>query len=404
MKMEAANQTIEPMALATNISLDVNATNITNVTNVTSAILWNNAYDYSYRNYTNEYATNSTMARWIIQRLFLPAICSIGILGIFLTIVVLSRKSMCTSTNCYLMALSIADLLFLLLLASILIDERFAPDSSSYYHFVIYVTHTAIFMQIFQLASVWLTVMLAVERYIAICKPFLANKFCTVFRARVIICIIFALALICRCPNFWENKIVTVRDSMSNTSWTYMEPTDLSEDVNYITLYPWIIEGVVTSMLPFLLLVILNIRLIWEVRKSTQYLKRNQLLLHSDNSLILIKEEQQITFMLISIVIVFFLCQAPYVIYTAYVSINKFVAHSHHILLFRDVTILMLTLKSAVNFILYCWFSEKFLTALKGVVRKCSILKKKRRPSINNRRESLFSRQYTSTSTRDTYI
>lgn len=36
------------------------------------------------------------------------------------------------------------------------------------------------------------------------------------------------------------------------------------------------------------------------------------------------KEELQITIMLISVIIVFFVCQAPYVIYTAIGSITKF--------------------------------------------------------------------------------
>ena len=36
------------------------------------------------------------------------------------------------------------------------------------------------------------------------------------------------------------------------------------------------------------------------------------------------REELQITIMLISVIIVFFICQAPYVIYTALASISKY--------------------------------------------------------------------------------
>ena len=52
-----------------------------------------------------------------VYRAVLPVICVFGVLGILLTLIVLSRKTMRTSTNCYLMALSIADLVFLALLA-----------------------------------------------------------------------------------------------------------------------------------------------------------------------------------------------------------------------------------------------------------------------------------------------
>ena len=48
-------------------------------------------------------------------------------------VIVLSRKSMSTSTNCYLMGLAIADLLFLFLLASILADNQFIPYSKGFY-------------------------------------------------------------------------------------------------------------------------------------------------------------------------------------------------------------------------------------------------------------------------------
>ncbi len=49
------------------------------------------------------------------------------------TVIVLSRKNMSTSTNCYLMGLAIADLLFLFLLASILADNQFEPHSKGFY-------------------------------------------------------------------------------------------------------------------------------------------------------------------------------------------------------------------------------------------------------------------------------
>ena len=46
-----------------------------------------------------------------------------------ISVIVLSRKNMSTSTNCYLMGLAIADLLFLFLLASILADNQFEENS-----------------------------------------------------------------------------------------------------------------------------------------------------------------------------------------------------------------------------------------------------------------------------------
>jgi thyrotropin-releasing hormone receptor len=271
---------------------------------------------------------------------------------------------------------------------------------------VIYVTYSAIFMQIFLLASIWITVMLAVERFIAICRPFLANKMCTVNKARIIILVIYTLAVICRLPNFWENRIVTVYDTTMNSTLAYMEVTDFSVNEHYMVLYPWIIDVIITSMIPFLLLILLNVKLIWEVKKSTQYLRRNRIIRSNRKSSIAKQEDLQITIMLISVIMVFFVCQAPYVIYTAIVSINKFAAHSSGLMLFRYVTMLLLTLKSAVNFILYCWFSEKFWATFKKMFcfNSCVVSLCRNNETFSGSYYSLRRMSTAQSSTRDTVI
>ena len=47
-----------------------------------------------------------------------------SVFGIILTLIVLSRKHMCTSTNCYLISLSVADLTFLLLFSTIWLETE----------------------------------------------------------------------------------------------------------------------------------------------------------------------------------------------------------------------------------------------------------------------------------------
>jgi len=50
--------------------------------------------------------------------------------------------------------------------------------------------------------------------------------------------------------------------------------------------------------------------------------------------------------------------QAPYVLYTAVVSIRRFSSPTGPLMIFKLLAVLLLALKSAVNFIVYCWFSE----------------------------------------------
>jgi len=194
----------------------------------------------------------------------LPVICVFGVAGILLTLVVLSRKSMRTSTNCYLMALSVADLAFLVLLASLFVHGM-ARHSSAFH---VYAAYAAVLTNVALMASVWLTVLLAVERYVAICRPFLAARVCTVRVALTAIASVFITALLSRLSNFWEHRVTWYRDpGDNNRSVAYVEMTELAYDPVYVRLYPWLVDGALASIVPFVALLVLNVSLLLR-RKS----------------------------------------------------------------------------------------------------------------------------------------
>ena len=71
--------------------------------------------------------------KFIVNRSKSMTVFVIQTLLFLILVIVLSRKNMSTSTNCYLMGLAIADLLFLFLLASILADNQFEENSKELY-------------------------------------------------------------------------------------------------------------------------------------------------------------------------------------------------------------------------------------------------------------------------------
>lgn len=110
-----------------------------------------------------EHAEGGGGAMWIaaatVSRVIVPIVCALGVLGITLTLVVLTRKTMRTSTNCYLIALSTADLVFLLLLGTILAEQHFDVESKRLHNaVVIYGTYALIITNVALMASVWMTV------------------------------------------------------------------------------------------------------------------------------------------------------------------------------------------------------------------------------------------------------
>jgi len=255
-------------------------------------------------------------ASTVVYSAVLPVICTFGIVGILLTLVVLSRKSMRTSTNCYLMALSVTDLAFLVLLASLFVHSG-ARESHTFH---IYAVYAAIMANVTLMASIWLTVVLAAERYVAICRPFLAARVCTVRVAATAIGVVFALALAIRLPNFFEHRIEWYRDpTANNRSVAYVAMTDLALDDVYPRLYPWLVDAVMASLVPFVALLVLNVSLVREVRRSTRYLQHHIASVSTTTQ----REELQISVMLISIVVVFFICQVSLSFYFSLIISRK---------------------------------------------------------------------------------
>jgi len=329
--------------------------------------------------------TDSDFYNSLIIRTSYFVLLILAILGIILTIIVLSRKHMCTSTNCYLISLAVADLGFLVVLST----KWLETEVTDYLTFDLYYRYAQIFIDTFLMASVWVTVMLAIERYIAICHSLRASAICTVKRARYLNCAVFMFAFACRIPNFFEYSTKTGWDGCVERQ--YIDVTPLGRNVNYKIIYAWVFDCVLCAVVPFLALLYLNMRLVLEIRKSTHYLLDT---LGADANLhnVLGREQRRVTLMLISIVIVFFICQAPYVSVMAFRSVvvrysEKGVTNIVSIV--SEITIFLLTLKSALNFILYCWFSEQFWdTFKKELCRKICIFLKRNRDMFTSRSNS----------------
>lgn len=119
-------------------------------------------------NYESFYET----AQFVTGLILFPTICIFGISGNILTLIVLSNKNMITSTNTFLSALSIADLIKLFndtLYWINLILIRTNPTQANTMMGYVYPISHYIFNESVCVCA-WLTVSVAAERYIFICK------------------------------------------------------------------------------------------------------------------------------------------------------------------------------------------------------------------------------------------
>jgi hypothetical protein len=108
--------------------------------------------------------------RFIVNKVLAPTIVAFGVLGNALTIAILTRRSMTSSTNCYLSVLAVYDSIYLLFaLTMTLIHYEAINQTSSYIHY-----QKPIGRPIVDIASntaVILTVTFTIERYISVRFP-----------------------------------------------------------------------------------------------------------------------------------------------------------------------------------------------------------------------------------------
>ncbi|XP_013780050.1 thyrotropin-releasing hormone receptor-like [Limulus polyphemus] len=143
----------------------------------------------------------------IIGTFFQGIIFSVGVLGnIMVVIVVRKTRSMRTPTNCYLVSLSIADLMVLTasvpneILSYFLLGDEWIWGRVGCALFI-FLQYLGI-----NVSSLSITAF-TVERYIAICHPMRAQMVCTVSRAKKIIVGVWAFACLYCSPWLFLTKI-----------------------------------------------------------------------------------------------------------------------------------------------------------------------------------------------------
>ncbi|CAG5116165.1 unnamed protein product [Candidula unifasciata] len=291
------------------------------------------------------------LTRFIVQKLCVPLIVFVGIIGNSMSLVVLTRKCMKSSTNSYLTALALFDLLYLVFSFTLSLNHyQFFSKSFSYVHWF---PVARVFTDMFANVSVILTVTFTVERYIGVCHPMKGRIICTSQRAKYITAIVSTLAILCTVPEFWEMEVVAVY-------------TNLAGRPSYEIGYYWFLVSMFT-LLPLILLCVFNGVLIRTVVKAAQ-LRREMTLIapvryigrnHSG-------EQQKITKMLITVVLAFIVCQLPGALlllvktYDAWAGVQLSIEKKTHLKIAGNITNLLIQANASINFILYSAISTKF--------------------------------------------
>lgn len=319
--------------------------------------------------YDREYVLMFQYYMWSIGGNTLAAL---GLVGNILSIFVLSNWRMKSPTSCYLIALAAFDIIVLismvlfLALPTIYTATGYLKAYFDFYPYMhIYAYPTAL---IAQTCSIYTTVAFTVERYLAVCRPLLAQKHCTISRARKSVIIIVLCSIIYNVPRMFEDTLIFSFDPYTNKTKAQIQKTKFGNSSTYRHVYFIYMQLIVMLLVPTILLVVLNTLLIRAVKKSQKTQGR---VCSSHNGASRTRRDNNLTIMLISVIFVFIICQVPSIADNiCYATIEN----SNTFIKLTTISNLMVITNSAANFYLYCLFGKKFRRVFCKIFCRCYLL------------------------------
>ncbi|XP_013772144.1 FMRFamide receptor-like [Limulus polyphemus] len=298
-------------------------------------------------------------SRFWIQRVLVPMILIIGLIGNTVTIVIMTRRRMRSSTNNYLAALAIFDMMYLICVFGLSLfhypgiqDPRYVV----YWHirpFVIMLTDAC------SNTSVWLTVTFTIERYIAVSHPIKGKIYCTESRAKKVIVFVSLICFFLTLPTPFEWTVIEITDDETNETTISMDFSDFGNNNLYKTVY-YTMTAILFVFIPLFLLAIFNSFLIRSVHLSK--IQRNTMT-HLRESRDSLQQENKITVMLIAVVVLFFISQLPTAATLVYTSLHAVPPNTNKEALLQglgNIFNFLVCINAAGNFVLYCLLSQKY--------------------------------------------
>lgn len=332
---------------------EVNSTTVNPLQNIT--IKWNHLHN----NTTNQTITQKCWeptGLWdnpfdfYLSGIVLNVVGIIGLLGNILSMIILSRPHMRSSINYLLIGLARSDTI-LIITSMLLFGLRAIYQNTGYLFYYNYFIMPQIIPVLFPLASAaqtatsYLTLMVSLERYVAVCHPLRARALCTYGRSKYYVIFCATIAILFNLVRLWEVQVIAYDSPRLGLVYCAV-PSALRENADYITIYVHWGYLIVNEFIPFFGLTVFNVLIYLQVRKAN---RERQRLSRSE------KREIGLATMLLFVVVVFFACNCLALVINIHEAFYG--AMDDDLIV---VSNLLITLNSSVNFIIYVIFGEKF--------------------------------------------
>ena len=367
---------------------DDNVTNLTsiynkNISNATGYVRRNNDYDdYDYEWANNCHMTNesgfSEDAQYALEFIALLIVGTIGIIGNTLAILMFGTLKNQLKFHRLMIMISIFDMSYILLNFII-----FAfPHASEAYRYGDMYCHmfpvVYALRHVMLIGSIYSTIAISMERYLVVCHPFYALSHR--WSAKMYVLPIVVFSFVYNIPKFFEYT-VDVPAGADDDVFS-IEVTEMRVNKYYVTVYIGWVNFFVSAIIPFAIVITLNILIVKNLRKQLKYRKKETIIgilgapggllaqssYHPDQdqmcmpvSAVPMTKYNEMVLAKVSVSIVFFfvLCHSVkwvpdiYEIVYGYYEIEEAYDPPEWIQICTNVSIFLTTLNSSVNFYIY---------------------------------------------------
>ena len=316
-------------------------------------------------------STKLDLAQQALTDYIQPTICVFGILCNLLNLLILTRPKLKESPYTYLLGLAVCDLCVLMIVIVAVISRRIGKGVYVWQFYKAFIFLP--FGNMFTNSSIWITVLLTIERWISVTFPLQAKKLCTKQLARGTIVGIVGIMFVINIPRFFCRDIVKEKINNSvryTTVSSTFEQSDLYKGITWMYI-------ICILIIPCCILTVLNTCLLYVVYRAN----KNRLALNSVNenniAVHISREQRRLTVTCASIICLFLVCATPTAIASPPVAFalfgqdkdpEQFFVSSFYRLL-TAVTNTLMTFNLSLNFVLYCFFNQKFYKTFHHLVR-----------------------------------
>ena len=318
-------------------------------------------------NYDNE----CKLYEFVIYTIVVGILIVGGVIGNSLAFIVFWKDNIKTSASFLFQHLALVDSAFLLLVVPLGPAYGFVtytnwltgywetfPYLSTY---LVPVAYTA------ELSSIWVVVLVAVNRYIAVCFPFKALRWCTIAKVKKQLAFVLLSAVLYGIPIFAEDRVDYVTYDNGTTYEPHLVKTKFGKAMLYRVIYWGVLNFALVVAAPLLTLTYVTIRLIQALKASRR--KRMEMISQVQQN------DNNVTVVLITVVVVFVCCQIPAFIGYALIperSENRTLCGDNRFYM-QPVADTLMVLNSAVNFVIYVLVNKRFRHVLARTVGCCSL-------------------------------